>query len=510
MRRPVSPARYLGDGGTGPRRHFSRVAPTLAIWEEPLTRHFCVTLALAALSVVLCRADSIDDFVKQQIRKRNICGLSLAVIENGRIVKAKGYGFSDRATRRPVTVDTLFQAGSISKAVAAVGALRLVERGKLSLDDDVNRWLVSWKLPDNPQLKRERVTLRLILSHTAGVTVHGFPGYAVNAKRPTLLQILDGVNPSNTPAIRVDIMPGSQWRYSGGGYTIMQQMMVDATGKPFPDWMRENVLEPLGMRQSTFEQPLPADRAGRAASGYWPEAKPVAGRWHVYPEMAAAGLWTTPSDLARFAIGVQRAYTGAAGSILSRETARKMLSYEREDDGLGLFLQSSGRTLRFVHDGRDAGFDALLSAYAETGQGAVIMINANDDSQMMVRVLEKIAAQYHWPDFPIQPVYRAIPDAEPRLAARVMTLFKDLSKGVVDKDLMAPPLADLISLRMKSGLARFLRDVGPLQGIELVERKTEGTDRHCRYRLRFKRQDWLAPCTFDRNDRLTSVALEPE
>ncbi len=362
-----------------------------------MTRRIRIALALFAIAEIAASSaatpDTIDDFVNQQMQKRNICGLSLAVFENGMIVKAKGYGFTDRASKKPVTTDTLFQAGSVSKPIAAVGALRLVEQGKLSLDEDVNRRLAAWKLPDSPLTDNKKVTLRRILSHSAGLTVHGFPGYAVDQPRPTLVQVLNGEKPSNTPAIRVDIQPGSQWRYSGGGYTVMQQMMIDATGKPFSEVMRESVLDRLGMRSSTFEQPLPEEKARMTASGYFQEAKPVKGRWHIYPEMAAAGLWTTPSDLARFAIGVQRSFLGRPDSILSQTMARQMLSYQKNDDGLGLFLQSSGKTLRFVHNGRDAGFDALMSAYAETGQGAVIMINANDDSQMVIRILETIAKE---------------------------------------------------------------------------------------------------------------------
>src|SRR5262249_28862087 len=158
--------------------------------------------------------------------------------------------------------------------------------------------------------REKKVTLRGLLSHTAGLTVHGFPGYATDEPVATVVQVLDGAKPANTRSIRVDILPGSKWRYSGGGYTIMQQMVVDVTGKPFPLFMKEAVLEPLGMRASTFEQPLPAEKARLTASGHLRDRSPVKGRWHIYPEMAAAGLWTTPSDLARFAIGVQEAVAG--------------------------------------------------------------------------------------------------------------------------------------------------------------------------------------------------------
>lgn len=355
-----------------------------------------ICLLLLAGSAPL-RADRIDDFIHAEIRKRHIPGLSLAIIQQGKIIKAKGYGVTEQGGETPVTPSTLFQAGSISKSVAALGALHLVEQGKLSLDEDVNGKLTTWKVPENEFTKEKKVTLRGILSHSAGLTVHGFPGYASDEARPTLVQILNGEKPANTPAIRVDIVPGSQWRYAGGGYMVMQQMILDVTGEPFPRFMQETVLGPLGMSHSTYEQPLPEDKAKDTAAGCYPDRSPVKGRWHIYPEMAAAGLWTTPSDLARFAIGIQRSLAGTSNPVISQEMTRQMLTPQKENDGLGVFLDGSGPTLVFSHNGRDEGFDAMLMASAETGQGAVIMINANDNSRMIPRILEFIAKEYHWP-----------------------------------------------------------------------------------------------------------------
>ena len=341
--------------------------------------------------------DAVDEAVRAELRKRRIPGLSLAIIQHGEIVKAKGYGVTERGGESPVTPSTLFQAGSISKPVSAVGALRLVEQGKLELDRDVNARLVTWKVPENAFTGEKKVTLRGLLSHTAGLTVHGFPGYAADEQVATLVQVLDGTSPANTRPIRVDIVPGSRWRYSGGGYSVMQQMVIDVTGRPFPQFMHGAVLEPFGMKESTFEQPLPADKAGRTASGHESDRSVLKGRWHIYPEMAAAGLWTTPSDLARFAIGLQQAATGRSANVLSREMARRMLTVEKDGYGLGVGLEGTGTGLQFGHGGRDAGFDARLTAFAETGQGAVIMININDNSRMVSRILDAIARAYRWP-----------------------------------------------------------------------------------------------------------------
>jgi Beta-lactamase class C and other penicillin binding proteins len=364
------------------------------------------------------RGDDLDAFVAAQMAQRHIPGLSLAIIQDGRIVDARAYGVTDPGGTTPVTTSTLFQAGSISKSVSALGALRLVEQGRLDLDADVNRTLTSWKVPSNAFTAAKPVTLRGILSHTAGLTVHGFPGYAVDVARPTLVQVLNGEPPTNTAPIRVDTAPGAIWRYSGGGYTVMQQMIVDLTGQSFPEFMRETVLRPIGMTNSSFEQPLPPAMAAMTAGGQYSDLQPVKGRWHVYPEMAAAGLWTTPTDLARFAIEVQNAYAGRSSKVISRAMTRRMLTAEKQGDGLGFFLQGAGPTLLFNHGGRDEGFDASLNALAESGQGLVVMINANDNSNMMNRLVAFVAKKYAWPGVAstyVPPVANSVPIPAERL-----------------------------------------------------------------------------------------------
>lgn len=375
--------------------------------------------ALWLLCSPVLLADDLDDLIREQMKKRHITGLSIAIIQDGKIIKAKGYGFVDNTGKTPVTPSTLFQAGSISKSVAAVGALKLTEQGVLSLDEDVNAKLRTWKVPENEFTRDKKVTLRGLLSHTTGLTVHGFPGYEVGTPIPSVVQILDGTSPANTPAVRVDFVPGSRWRYSGGGYTVMQQLLLDVTNKAFPTYMQEAVLGPMGMKESTYQQPLPANKASLTATGYYGDRSEVKGRWHIYPEMAAAGLWTTPSDLARFAIGIQQAFAGKSGSVLSQAMTRQMLTDQKDNDGLGVFLQGKGQTMRFGHNGRDEGFDALMTAGAETGQGVVIMINANDNSHMMGRIVDAVARLYHWPNYEgkVPPQRTAVPVPAKQLAA---------------------------------------------------------------------------------------------
>lgn len=268
------------------------------------------------------------------------------------------------------------------------------------MDEDVNRSLKQWQVPENEFTKDKKVTLRRILSHSTGLPVHGFPGYDAKSRLPTLPQILDGSKPANTAAIRVDVEPGSTWRYSGGGYTVMQQMMIDVTGKSFPELMQEAVLAPLQMTASTYEQPLPAKWVKLAATGYYPNGKAVKGKWHIYPEMAAAGLWTTPSDLARFAIRIQEALASKSNPVISSSMTRQMLTVQKGNSGLGLGLNESGKKLHFFHSGRDEGFDTFLIAGAESGHGVVIMINANDNSGAVNRIVEAGGKQYQWREAP--------------------------------------------------------------------------------------------------------------
>jgi CubicO group peptidase (beta-lactamase class C family) len=327
----------------------------------------------------------------------HVPGVSVAVIHDGKILWARGFGVT-KIGGAPVTSTTLFQAGSISKPVTAMAVMHLVQAGRLKLDADINTYLKSWKVPENQFTAQKKVTLRGLLSHTAGVTVHGFPGYARGAPVPSLVQVLNGEKPANTPAIRVDTVPGTLWRYSGGGYVITQQMLLDVTGQSFPAFLQATVLGPLGMTHSTYEQPLPDARQPDAATPYDQNGVAVEGGAHTYPEMAPAGLWTTPSDLARYAIGVQKALAGQS-RVLSKATAALMVKdVGMGHYGLGPGVGGSADRPYFQHGGVDEGFVSDLVAY-DHGDGAVIMTNAMGGGRLAEELLRTIARQYHWPDF---------------------------------------------------------------------------------------------------------------
>lgn len=330
----------------------------------------------------------------QRMETLNVPGVSIAVFEGGEIVWARAFGVADVESGRAMTTETLLQAASISKPVAATAALDLVEDGRLALDEDVNRVLTSWKVPAG-DVPGAMVTLRDLLTHTAGLSVSGFPGYGPDTTVPGTAGVLRGEG--NTPAVGVAIAPRTEWRYSGGGYTAMQQAVEDVTGRPFAEVMAERVLGPLGMTHSTFVQPLPEARRADAATGYRADGTPVDGRWHVYPEQAAAGLWTTPSDLARWAIAIQDARRGGTHPVLQTDTLAQMLTPAAiGGHGLGPGLPLDGRY--FGHGGANEGFRCLLTAQVNGTQGVAVMTNGDSGSRLASEVMLSAAAVLGWKD----------------------------------------------------------------------------------------------------------------
>jgi CubicO group peptidase (beta-lactamase class C family) len=345
-----------------------------------------------------------EDMPPMNIHERmafyNVPGLSLAFFENGDIQWTRTYGYLSSDSLQAVNEETLFQAASISKPVAATGLLKMVQDGKLDLDTDVNAYLKEWKVPDNDFTREEKVTLRRLLAHNAGLNVHGFRGYAADEEAPGTTQILQGAEPANSDPIVPDTFPGALWRYSGGGYTVMQKVVEDFTGRSYPRVLAETVLAPMGMKRSAFQQPLPESMSDNAAIGHRGDGNKVKGDWHTYPEMAAAGLWTTPSDLARWAISIQKAYNGGTGEPLSPATTRTMLTRQKNDQGLGPGLSGEADSLAFSHGGANEGFRCYLFAFAKNGgQGVVIMTNGDRGSALSMEYLRSISRAYDWGRF---------------------------------------------------------------------------------------------------------------
>ncbi len=326
-------------------------------------------------------------------------GVSVAVINNGQVEWARGYGVLEAGGNDKVTPETMFQAASISKTLTAMAALRLVEKNKLALDDDVNSKLVSWKLPENEFTKTEKPTLRRVITHNAGITVSGFLGYGTSEAIPTLRQILEGQKPANSAPVRVDIPPGSKWRYAGGGYVVLQQLLADVTKTSFPELMKRTILDKLGMTRSTFQQPIPPEFASNAAAGHLPDGKEIEGKWFIYPELAPAGLWTTPTDLARLLIEIQQSRIGRSNKVLSTGMTNQMLTPQVENMGLGLFVDGQGSSARFSFGGANVGFKCNMVAYMNSGQGVVVMTNSENGASLIQEIFRSVAAEYGWPDY---------------------------------------------------------------------------------------------------------------
>jgi CubicO group peptidase (beta-lactamase class C family) len=335
----------------------------------------------------------------ERMKYYNTPGVSIAVINNFELEWARGFGLREAGNPEPVTETTLFQAGSISKPVFALAVMRLVQEGRLDLDRDVNDYLKSWKI-SSVSGWQPKVTLRQLLSHSAGLTVHGFPGYETTDEIPTVVQILNGQHPANTTAAEVNLIPGLQYRYSGGGTTVAQQLVVDWLDQPFSEIISELLFKPLGLGNSTYEQPLPPQRQEFAATAHPWKGRPLQGKWHIYPEMAAAGLWTTPSDLARLGVELQLTLKNNSNGILSADTLKQMLTAQVEDHmGIGFHLEGEGESSRFGHSGWDEGFVARFVLSKQLGFGAVIMINSNEGNPMLKEIEQAIAREYGWPGY---------------------------------------------------------------------------------------------------------------
>jgi len=333
------------------------------------------------------------------MRRLGVTGVSIAFIHRGRLEWTDQIGVT-RLGGPPVDARTVFQAASISKPVTAVAVMTLVQQGKLDLDRDVNTYLRLWKVPDGPDTAVERVTVRRLLSHTAGISVHGFSGYAAGEAVPSLIQVLNGERPANSAPVRVENVPGTGWSYSGGGYEIVQQLLTEFTGTSFAKLMDERVLAPAAMRRSSFEQPIAVALRANAATPHDSEGQPIAGGAHTYPEQAAAGLWTTPSDLARLVINLQGSLAGRGDGIVFPAIAHEMLRPVGKSAwglGFGVGGTNDGHPY-FIHEAGNAGFRDLLVAFAD-GDAIVVMTNGDQGDVITAALLRTAAVEYDWPEF---------------------------------------------------------------------------------------------------------------
>ncbi len=352
----------------------------------------------------------------KRMKRHRVNGLSVAVINGGAVEWAKAYGVADAGTREPVTPHTLFQTASVGKMITAVAALQLVKAGRIGLDEDVNRKLTSWQVPENEFTAKEKVTLRRLLSHSAGFTDdYGFAGYAPGVPLPTLRQMLDAQPPANhTKPLVVGGVPGTVVRYSGGGYLVVQQLVEDLTGRPFGAYVESEIFRKLGLEQSTYHFYPDRELAQPVARGHYGNGKAYKDKkYHVYPEAAAAGCWSTPSELARLLIQLVRERNGGPELLLNRALAETMLTpqFEFNDRALGVVLRGARQVDGFGHAGNNAGYNSLVFA-TTTGQGAVIMVNSDEGIELAQELMRSIANEYGWPFGATRTVRRLPPESQ--------------------------------------------------------------------------------------------------
>ena len=341
----------------------------------------------------------------------HVKGLSIAVIKDYKVIWAKGYGWADVDEKKHVTTETLFEPGSISKSLNAVGILKLVQDHKLDLYTDINTYLTSWKFPYDAVSNGKVITIAQLLSHSAGLTVHGFPGYDLTDKIPTVPQVLDGVPPANTPAVRSEFEPGTKFQYSGGGTTISQLILTDVTHQPYDQFMYENVLKPIGMVHSFYTQPAPEEKRALCASGYHANGRAVPHKFHAYPEQAAAGLWMTPTDLCQYIIETQLAYEGKSSKVLNQEmTKLRLTPYNDQAAALGVFIDNRNGTLYFQHSAGNEGFCGQYYGSMEGGNGVALFMNT-DNYDLLPEVVNSVATVYQWKGFytPVEKTVTNVP-----------------------------------------------------------------------------------------------------
>ncbi|OJF68943.1 peptide synthetase [Alteromonas sp. V450] len=343
--------------------------------------------------------------LEQRQAHYKVPGVSLAFMRNGQVAWTMQSGVKDVTTELAVNEDTVFQAGSISKPAFAAVLMKYREENPLDLNADVNTLLTSWQLPKHEWTGQEAVSLRRLLSHTAGTTVHGFPGYAAGEPVPTLQQVLEGTAPANTSEVVVDIKPGTRMRYSGGGTTLAQLTLQDVANEPLPTMSQRLLFKPLGMTRSGFEQPITTNLSNNMATPYDSDGSPIKGGAHTYATLAAAGMWSTPSDMLKLASNVRSAYLGQKTDWISQATAQEMLTNNTPTNdapnvGIGFFINmdDNGKILGFGHGGADAGFMSQLYIELDTGNGYAIMTNGNNGRQLIteleIRLKEALGVGY--------------------------------------------------------------------------------------------------------------------
>jgi CubicO group peptidase (beta-lactamase class C family) len=364
--------------------------------------------------VVLKNAKGESMRLAPQMEAMHVPAVSMAAIRDGQLDWAQAYGVTALGGAR-ANPRTLFGAASMSKPLTALGVLKLVEEGKVDLDTEVNHYLKRWKIPDNAFTSEKKVTVRELLNHTSGIGTHNGELYDPGQPIPTLLQMLNGEKPAKSPPVQVEAAPGTKWAYSNGGYLVLQLLIEDVTSEGFAHYMKRAILDPTGMEDSTFEAPLPQDWASRGATAYWEDGKSgIPPEKFVEPNLAAGGLWSTPTDMAKFLMEIQREYGGTSQKLLHQRTVQMMATPGMTGWGLGFRVGGSAANPVLSHEGSGVFQDEML-IYLR-GNGLVVMTSGGDGAQLKDELIRSAGSVYGFPDF--QPLERTAVEVAPDVLSR--------------------------------------------------------------------------------------------
>jgi CubicO group peptidase (beta-lactamase class C family) len=339
--------------------------------------------------------------LKAILRRHNAAGVSIAVLRDFHLAYAQCEGVISKESGELLWPDTIFQAASVSKIITAVLTMILVEKGRLDLDRPVNEYLKSWKLPDNDFTRKTPVTIRRMLGHFSGINVPSYRGFLKESRLPSLLDVLNGTGSCDAPAVMVEEPVDGKFVYSTGSFAVLQTILQDVACEDFETLIQRELLQPLNMHRSFFAQPLSGYLSKNAACGHDYDGKPVDGDWFVYPTQAGSGIWTTPTDLSRFALHLQRILKGSSSGLLQQQSLKMMLTPYRESFfGLGFALYSDkGAGLFFGHTGNTEGYRSMFIAHESSGCGAFILANSNNADPVIKETVNQIAFSEGWHGF---------------------------------------------------------------------------------------------------------------
>ena len=417
-----------------------------------------------------------------EMAAHKVPGVSIAVIRDDKIDWASGYGVAVLGGSN-VTNETMFEAASMSKPVTAMGVLKLVQDGKIDLDADVNSYLKRWKIPDNQFTSEHQVTVRQLLGHTSGIGTHLGGIYDPADPLPSLLQVLNGEKPAKTDPVRVEAIPGTRFAYSNGGYLVLQMVIEDVSGETFAAYMQKTVLKPAGMKHSTYEAPLPAHLMSSAATAYSEDGTtPIPPSKYYEPNLAAGGLWTTPTDLAKLLLELQKEYAGTSSKILNEKMARLMLTPDIGPSptmhwGLGIEVGGDPGNPYVEHEG-SAFFENHMVAYMH-GSGVVVMTSGGDGQTLAQEIVRSVSHVYQWPDF--KPIEHSVVPMSLEQESKFVGSYVYIKVALVNGSLTAEvptgsspqrlyPETDrkFFLLNMPSKLIFDKNDAGVVTGLEFV------------------------------------------